>query len=109
MANFTRPVSSSIGGVAFEVLSNDEIKAISVKRIQNSVALDSFNNPVPGGLYDPALGAWGDHMYVLVTFFFFFPFVSPFRDANVRLVDIPFKMYNLPIKFLVLRRPPRTH
>ncbi|EQL34358.1 hypothetical protein BDFG_03717 [Blastomyces dermatitidis ATCC 26199] len=62
MASFTRPISSSIGEVDFGVLSNDEIKSISVKRIYNTPTLDTLNNPVPGGLYDPALGAWGDHV-----------------------------------------------
>ncbi|EEP82341.1 hypothetical protein UREG_07206 [Uncinocarpus reesii 1704] len=62
MASFTRPVSSTISGVDFEVLSDSDIKSISVKRIHNTPTLDSFNNPVPGGLYDPALGAWGDHV-----------------------------------------------
>ncbi|OAX83041.1 hypothetical protein ACJ72_02603 [Emergomyces africanus] len=62
MASFTRPISSSIGEVDFGVLSNEEIKTISVKRICNTPTLDSLNNPVPGGLYDPALGAWGDHV-----------------------------------------------
>ncbi|BDD64349.1 hypothetical protein MPDQ_000327 [Monascus purpureus] len=62
MANFARPVPSSIAGVDFGFYSNEEIKAISVKRIHNTPTLDSFNNPIPGGLYDPALGAWGDHV-----------------------------------------------
>ncbi|PGG97586.1 hypothetical protein AJ79_09149 [Helicocarpus griseus UAMH5409] len=62
MASFTRPIASSIGEVDFGVLSNEEIKTISVKRIYNTPTLDSLNNPVPGGLYDPALGAWGDHV-----------------------------------------------
>jgi len=62
MANFARPVASSIRGIDFGVLTDEEIKAISVKRIHNTPTLDSFNNPVPGGLYDPALGAWGDHV-----------------------------------------------
>lgn len=61
MANFARPVASSIAGVDFQVYSDEDIKAISVKRIHNTPTLDSFNNPVPGGLYDPAMGAWGDH------------------------------------------------
>jgi hypothetical protein len=56
------PVSSSIAGVDFTVYSDEEIKKLSVKRIQNTPTLDSFNNPVPGGLYDPAMGAWGDHV-----------------------------------------------
>ena len=68
MASFTRPVASSIAGIDFGVLSNEEIKAVSVKRIYNTPSLDSFNNPVPGGLYDTALGAWGDHMYAILQF-----------------------------------------
>ncbi|KAL5364699.1 hypothetical protein BJX96DRAFT_138163 [Aspergillus floccosus] len=62
MANFARPVGSSIAGVDFGVYTDEDVKAISVKRIHNTPTLDSFNNPVPGGLYDPALGAWGDHV-----------------------------------------------
>jgi len=62
MANFARPVASTIAGVDFSVFSDQEIQALSVKRIHNTPTLDSFNNPVPGGLYDPALGAWGDHV-----------------------------------------------
>ncbi|KAL2823350.1 hypothetical protein BDW59DRAFT_97860 [Aspergillus cavernicola] len=62
MATFARPVASSISGINFEVHSDEDIRAVSVKRIHNTPTLDSFNNPVPGGLYDPALGAWGDHV-----------------------------------------------
>ncbi|KAL4914939.1 hypothetical protein BDW62DRAFT_135421 [Aspergillus aurantiobrunneus] len=62
MATFARPVASAIAGINFDVYSDEDIKAISVKRIHNTPTLDSFNNPVPGGLYDPALGAWGDHV-----------------------------------------------
>lgn len=62
MATFARPIASSIAGVDFTVYSDEEIKKLSVKRIQNTPTLDSFNNPVPGGLYDPAMGAWGDHV-----------------------------------------------
>lgn len=62
MATFTRPIASSIAGVDFNVYTDEEIKRLSVKRIHNTPTLDSFNNPVPGGLYDPAMGAWGDHV-----------------------------------------------
>jgi DNA-directed RNA polymerase I subunit RPA1 len=65
MASFTTPIPSSIGGLHFGVLTEADIKALSVKRIHNTPTLDSFNNPVPGGLYDPALGAWGDHVYAI--------------------------------------------
>lgn len=62
MATFARPVASSISGIDFGVYNDADIKAISVKRIHNTPTLDSFNNPVPGGLYDPAMGAWSDHV-----------------------------------------------
>jgi DNA-directed RNA polymerase I subunit RPA1 len=62
MTLFARPIPSSIRGIEFDVFEEAEIKKISVKRITSSITLDSFNNPVPGGLYDPALGAWGDYV-----------------------------------------------
>ncbi|EHA48179.1 DNA-directed RNA polymerase I subunit RPA1 [Pyricularia oryzae 70-15] len=58
--NISQPVSSSIDSVSFELLSADEIRAFSVRRIENDSTFDTLLNPVPGGLYDPALGAWGD-------------------------------------------------
>ncbi|ETN41028.1 uncharacterized protein HMPREF1541_02962 [Cyphellophora europaea CBS 101466] len=51
------PLASSTGSVGFARLSHDEIRKISVKRIHTTPALDSMHQPVPGGLYDPALGA----------------------------------------------------
>ncbi|KAF9890317.1 hypothetical protein FE257_005983 [Aspergillus nanangensis] len=59
---FARPIASSIAGVDFGVYTEQDVRATSVKRIHNTPTLDSFNNPVPGGLYDPAMGAWGDHV-----------------------------------------------
>lgn len=58
--NISQPVSSSISGVEFGFLSSAEIKALSVKRITNPSTFDTLLHPVPGGLYDPALGAFGD-------------------------------------------------
>lgn len=60
--NISQPVPSAIGSVDFGFLAAEEIKALSVKRIQNPLTFDTLLHPVPGGLYDPALGAWGDHM-----------------------------------------------
>lgn len=101
MASFTRPVDSSIAGIDFGVLSNEEIKAVSVKRIYNTPSLDSFNNPVPGGLYDTALGAWGDHMYAKLSFELSFSLVgiASIDEFYIQLLDMS-------IEFLVLRRPP---
>ncbi|KAF4776508.1 RNA polymerase Rpb1 [Colletotrichum scovillei] len=58
--NISQPISSSVETVEFTFLTEEEIKAISVKRIENDSTFDNLLNPVPGGLYDPALGSWGD-------------------------------------------------
>jgi DNA-directed RNA polymerase I subunit RPA1 len=54
---YTAPLGSSTGGIDFSRLSHGDIRKISVKRIHATPALDSMHQPVPGGLYDPALGA----------------------------------------------------
>lgn len=59
--NISHPIASFIGSVDFGFLSSEDIKALSVKRIQNTTTFDSLLHPVPGGLYDAALGAWGDN------------------------------------------------
>ncbi|KAG0651634.1 DNA-directed RNA polymerase I largest subunit [Hyphodiscus hymeniophilus] len=59
--NISQPIPSAIGSVDFSFLSAAEIKALSVKKIQNPLTFDTLLNPVPGGLYDPALGAWSDN------------------------------------------------
>jgi hypothetical protein len=62
--NISQPVSSAIGSVDFGFLSPKEIEAISVRQIENPTTFDSFLNPIPRGLYDPALGAFGSNPYV---------------------------------------------
>ncbi|KAM0420692.1 hypothetical protein ACHAPT_011474 [Fusarium lateritium] len=58
--NIAQPVPSGVESVEFTFLSPKEIRSISVKRIENDSTFDNLLNPVPGGLYDPALGSWGD-------------------------------------------------
>lgn len=58
--NIAQPVSSEVDVVEFKFLSAEEIQAISVKRIENDSTFDNLLHPVHGGLYDPALGSWGD-------------------------------------------------
>ncbi|KAK5635026.1 hypothetical protein RRF57_010738 [Xylaria bambusicola] len=58
--NISQPISSAIDSVDFDFLTPAEIRAISVKKIENPTTFDSLLNPIPGGLYDPALGSWGD-------------------------------------------------
>ena len=59
--NISQPIASYIGSVDFGFLTTEDIKALSVKRIQNPVTFDTLLHPVPGGLYDSALGAWSDN------------------------------------------------
>lgn len=59
--NISQPIASSIGGVDFGFLTSEDIRSLSVRKIQNPTTFDSLLNPVPGGLYDGALGAWGDN------------------------------------------------
>ena len=59
--NISQPVASFVGSVDFGFLSSEEIKALSVKRIQNPTTFDTLLHPVAGGLYDAALGSWGDN------------------------------------------------
>lgn len=61
--NISQPIASYIGGVNFGFLSSKEIRALSVKRINNVNTFDSLLHPTPGGLYDLALGAWSDNPY----------------------------------------------
>lgn len=60
--NISQPVSSSLDSVEFTFLTDTEIRAVSVRKIENESTFDSLLNPVPGGLYDPALGSWGDSL-----------------------------------------------
>lgn len=59
--NISQPVASYIGSVDFGFLSSAEIKILSVKKVHNPTTFDDLLNRVPGGLYDAALGAWGDN------------------------------------------------
>lgn len=54
---YTSPLASTTAGLDFSRLSHDDIRKISVKHIHITPALDSMHQPVPGGLYDPAMGA----------------------------------------------------
>lgn len=60
--NIAQPVSSQISGVEFSALTEEEIKRTSVKQIVNPTTFDSLLHPVPGGLYDLALGAFADNL-----------------------------------------------
>jgi DNA-directed RNA polymerase I subunit RPA1 len=57
MSKYPNPLASSLRDVEFSRLSADEIKKVSVKRINVTPTFDTLGGVAPGGLYDPALGA----------------------------------------------------
>ena len=57
MEGYTSPLASSAGGLQFSRLPPEEIRKISVVRINATPTLDSMHGPVPGGIHDPAMGA----------------------------------------------------
>ena len=50
------PITTEVTSLAFSFLTADEIRSISVTKVDNPVLLDNFNLPTKGGLYDPKLG-----------------------------------------------------
>ncbi len=54
--DISHSISSEISSVSFSFLTSDDIRAISVKQIDNPILLDNLNLPNIGGLYDPKLG-----------------------------------------------------
>lgn len=54
--DISHSLHSEIESLSFSFLSTEDIRAISVKKIDNAVLLDNLNLPTRGGLYDPKLG-----------------------------------------------------
>lgn len=52
--------SESVEAVEFSFMTAEEVRKHSVKQINNPILLDALEEPVPGGLYDPALGPLHD-------------------------------------------------
>lgn len=53
-------VSEGVEAVKFGLYTPEEIKKLSAVKITNTNLLDSIDRPLPGGLYDPALGPLDD-------------------------------------------------
>lgn len=53
----SNPIAThQVVGTSFGFFTADEIRKLSVKRIDNPVSLSRLLTPIEGGLYDPALG-----------------------------------------------------
>lgn len=77
--DITKPLLSTISSASFSFLSTQDIKKISVKKIQNANLLDNTNSPTTGGLYDPALGPMKKNDLLVVSSS---PLQSAHRDAD---------------------------
>ncbi|KAI1320068.1 beta and beta-prime subunits of DNA dependent RNA-polymerase [Xylariaceae sp. FL0255] len=96
--NISQPISSAIDSVDFDFLTPTEIKAISVKKIDNPTTLDpNLLHPLPGGLYDPALGAWGDVTCTTCNL------AQPNCPGHVGHIDLPIPVYHPVFMDQVLR------
>jgi DNA-directed RNA polymerase I subunit RPA1 len=62
-----RPVVSKlVSGVSFSFFDEDEVKKQSVIKLVSTAKFDSLQQPLPGGLYDPAMGSTErDQKYVI--------------------------------------------
>ena len=49
-------ITKKISNLMFGYYDPNEIRNLSVKEIKSAKAFDTLNNPIKGGLYDPALG-----------------------------------------------------
>ncbi|CAM9118714.1 unnamed protein product [Sphacelaria rigidula] len=55
-------IRHAVQEIGFGFFTDEDIRRLSVKRITSPVTFDTLNNPLPGGLYDPALGPVDRHM-----------------------------------------------
>ncbi|KAI1811086.1 beta and beta-prime subunits of DNA dependent RNA-polymerase [Poronia punctata] len=86
--NISKPISSAIDSVDFDFLTPAEIRAISVKKIENPTTFDSLLNPIPAGLYDPALGSWGDSICTTCNL------PSPNCPGHAGHIELPIPVYH---------------
>lgn len=52
----TGPIHTKVDGMTFGLYSADEIKKLSVVQVITPLAFNALGHPLPGGLYDPAMG-----------------------------------------------------
>jgi DNA-directed RNA polymerase I subunit RPA1 len=67
---FSQGATNSVEAVAFSFLTNEELIKSSRAKITIPIFCNQIGEPVPGGLYDPALGPLADNnsMYVFILF-----------------------------------------
>lgn len=56
MASNVPIATHQVVGASFGFFTTEEIRRLSVKRIDNPISLSRLSTPIEGGLYDPAMG-----------------------------------------------------
>ncbi|KMT20750.1 hypothetical protein BVRB_1g007210 isoform B [Beta vulgaris subsp. vulgaris] len=59
----TKVATRWVDAVQFGVMTDEEVKKLSVVKVTNPLLLDVAGNPEPGGLYDHAFGPFDDHSF----------------------------------------------
>lgn len=52
----TGPIHTKLDGLTFSLYSADEIRKLSVVKVITPLGFNALGHPLPGGLYDPAMG-----------------------------------------------------
>eukprot|EP01125_Pyxidicula_operculata_P014325 TRINITY_DN4767_c0_g7_i1.p1 TRINITY_DN4767_c0_g7~~TRINITY_DN4767_c0_g7_i1.p1 ORF type:complete len:1661 (+),score=497.86 TRINITY_DN4767_c0_g7_i1:111-5093(+) len=91
-------ISNVISGVSYGFHSPDDIRKISVKCITIPAAFDDLNLPVPGGVYDPALGPFDDQFGTCPTC----TLSSQDCPGHFGHIELPAPVFN-PLTFSILR------
>lgn len=52
----TGPIHSKLDGLSFSLYSAEEIRKLSVVKVITPLSFNALGHPLPGGLYDPAMG-----------------------------------------------------
>ncbi|CAI9761147.1 unnamed protein product [Fraxinus pennsylvanica] len=56
MAQSTEGATEAVEAVKFGFMTDEEVRSHSVVKVKNPNLLDTLDKPIPGGLYDPAMG-----------------------------------------------------
>ncbi|CAJ2654112.1 unnamed protein product [Trifolium pratense] len=66
-ASTSEGATNSVKSVTFSFITNEELIKTSSIKITNPILCNTLGEPVPGGLYDPALGPLLDNTSICVT------------------------------------------
>lgn len=102
--DISHSLHTEVTSLSFSFLSTEDVRSISVKKVDNPILLDNLNLPTKGGLYDPKLGPMGPRdVYVGSV-----AFASKNRMADElydQLRNMPFIILHMSGSFWTYRAP----